>query len=332
MRFVVVILVSMLLLAGRALAEPVTLRFATLVPEGTAWARELKAFSRDVEAQSKGQLRVRWYLGGIAGDESVVPDRIRRGQLDGEAAGVSCAGMAPSLKVLRVVGLFRRRDEAHAVIAHLRPRLETEFRAAGYVPLGVTWFGSDIALSRVPVRSFADLRRLRLWIWNLDTVWTTEMKMLGLNVVPLSVDEAARAYEQGRVDGFLALPNAALAFQWSARARYFSNLTIASMAACTVISRQTFEALPFELQATLRAAAAKLELRFEDINAAQEDALIGGLFERQGTHLVPAEEPFRSEFLLAARNAREHLPENVVPKALLNEVLGWLSDFRGERR
>ena len=43
-----------LLAADRAAAEPVTLRFATIAPEGTGWAREFKAFARDAEAFSDG--------------------------------------------------------------------------------------------------------------------------------------------------------------------------------------------------------------------------------------------------------------------------------------
>src|SRR3954468_6436125 len=139
--------------AVTAHAEPVVLRFATTAPDGTAWARELKAAARDVEIQTHGQVKWKWYFGGIAGDETVVPGRIRRGQLEGEAAGISCVDMAPSLKVLRIMGMFRRRDEAHAIISRLRPQLEAEFRKAGYVLLAVQWFGNDIAITREPVRS-----------------------------------------------------------------------------------------------------------------------------------------------------------------------------------
>src|SRR3954463_15106789 len=147
----VALLLALLSPSGANGADPIMLRFATLAPDGTAWARELKAAARDVEIQTHGQTRMKWYFGGIAGDENVVPGRIRRGQLEGEAAGVSCVTMAPSLKVLRVVGMFRRREEAHAIIARLRPQLEAEFRAAGYVLLAVQWFGSDIAFTREPV-------------------------------------------------------------------------------------------------------------------------------------------------------------------------------------
>jgi TRAP-type transport system periplasmic protein len=330
LRSVCIYLLTATLLCGRASAEPVVLRMASIAPDGTAWARELKAFARDVEQLSHGELRVRWYLGGIAGDESAMPERIRKGQLDGEAAAVTCNRLAPSLKVLRVAGLLRRRDEAQSVVGRLGPTIEREFQQAGFKLMGATWFGSDVIFSREPVRTMADLRRLRFWIWNLDEVWVAELRSLGVQIVPLSVEEAGRAYDEGRVDGLLALPTAALAFQWSARTRYFTNLPLASMAGCTFVANRAWDALPVESKSALLAANGKLNFRFRDINAAQEDALLGGLFDRQGTHAVPVSVIFRAEFLDAARRAREALPDGVVPRALIGQVQTWLSDFRAE--
>jgi TRAP-type C4-dicarboxylate transport system substrate-binding protein len=315
-----------------AAADPVVLRYASMAPDGTAWARELKAYARDVQARSDGQVRIKMYYGGIAGDESAVPARIHKGQLDGEMAAVTCERMGPSLRVLRVPGLIRSRQEAQYVIDRLRPVLETEFRRAGFALLGLTWFGSDIIFSRQPVRTLDDLRRMRFWIWNLDQVWSAEMTRLGLHVVPLSLDEAGPAYDAGRIDGFLALPSAALVYQWSARSRYFTRLPIAAMAACNFVANGTFDALPIATQTLLRDAAAKLNFRFADVAAAQHEALLGGLFARQGVRPVPVTELFRVSFLEAARQAREALPATLVPPALLAEVQGWLSDFRATAR
>src|SRR4051812_2756063 len=72
------------------------LRLATVAPDGTAWARELKAFSRDLEAQTRGELSAKWYFGGIAGDDVQVGERIQRGQLDGVASGgMLCQQLSP---------------------------------------------------------------------------------------------------------------------------------------------------------------------------------------------------------------------------------------------
>jgi TRAP-type C4-dicarboxylate transport system substrate-binding protein len=320
------------LTAAPSAAEPVVVRFASMAPEGTAWARELKAFGRDVEALTGGELRIKLYLGGIAGDESAVPGRIKKGQLDGEMASVTCERIAPSLRVLRVPGMIRRRDEAMYVIDRLRPTVEAEFRRSGFALLGLSWFGSDILFTKTPVRSMEELRKRKLWIWNLDVVWRAEMQHLGLNVVPLSVDEAGRAYDDGRVDGLLALPSAALVYQWSARSRYFTDLPVAAMAGCNFVANSVFDALPTSAQVAMRRASAKLNFRIAEANGALEDALVGKLFEKQGVKPQPANEQFRTIFFDVAKDARDKLPENVVPPALITQVMGWLSDYRASHR
>ncbi|HEX6836281.1 MAG TPA: TRAP transporter substrate-binding protein DctP [Polyangia bacterium] len=317
---------------ARARAEPVAVRMASMAPDGTAWARELKAYARDVETATDGELRIKLYLGGIAGDEAAVPERMRKGQLDGEMAAVTCERMAPSLRVLRVPGLIRRRDEALYVIDRLRSKAEAEFRARGFALLGLTWFGSDILFTKLPVHTMDDLRKLRLWIWNLDVVWQSAMRDVGLHVVPMSVDAAARAYEDGQIDGLLALPSAALVYQWSARSHYFMDLPMAAMAGCNFLSTSVFDALPIASQAAMRQAGAKLNFRISEANGALEDALLGRLFEKQGVKRLPANEQLRIIFFDAAKEAREKLPRDVVPPQLIAEVMGWLSDYRAAHR
>jgi TRAP-type transport system periplasmic protein len=324
--------VAAVLSGAPAGAEPIAVRMASMAPDGTAWARELKAYGRDVAALTNGEVHVKLYLGGIAGDEAAVPDRIKKGQLDGEMAAVTCERMAHSLRVLRVPGLIRRRDEANYVIDRLRPTIDAEFRKNGFQLLGLTWFGSDILFTKKPVRSMDELRKTKLWIWNLDVVWSNEMKHLGLQVVPLSVDAAGQAYDNGSVDGLLALPSAALVYQWSARSRYFTDLQIAAMAGCSFVSTAVFDGLPMSAQSAMRQASAKLNFRISEANGALEDALIGGLFEKQGVHKQPASEQFRIIFFDAAKEAREKLPSDVVSPQLITQVMGWLSDYRASHR
>ena len=49
MRLLLALLVGPLVLVSIAGAEPTTLRLATIAPEGSAWARELRSFARNVE-------------------------------------------------------------------------------------------------------------------------------------------------------------------------------------------------------------------------------------------------------------------------------------------
>lgn len=164
----------------------------------------------------------------------------------------------------------------------------------------------------------------------LDTVSNLMMTTLGLKVVSLPITDAARAYDEGRIDGFLGTPTAALAYQWSARARYFVDLRAGYVSGCLLLAKRAFDALSFDEQQVVRAASAKLAVRFEDAGHVADAQLLGGLFEKHGLAKLTVSPGFRTEFYQAARRAREQLGDRLVPKALLAQVLGWLSDYRAE--
>ncbi len=331
-----ILLAAALLLAAGPAAADVVLRMGVIAPEGTAWARELKAFARDVESSTGGQVRIKWYMGGIAGDELTAIGRIRKGQLDGTAVSVACSQVAPSLRVTRVPGLFQRYDESHFILNQLRQVVDQEARKQGFVNLGTAVIGSEIIFSRRPVQSMADWRSQRFWVWNLDDLWLDMMPRFKLKTVSLPVEEAGAAFDQGKVDGFLGIPTAALAYQWSTRAHYFTRLRLGFLPACLLVTTLAFDALPIDAQNSLRAAGAKLGKRFDDINRVQEEQLLGGLLQRQGGHDVPLDNPqgeqFRADFFEQAHGVRDQIADGLVPRALLERVTVWLADFRAEHR
>jgi TRAP-type C4-dicarboxylate transport system substrate-binding protein len=317
--------------AGIANAEGATrLRMAAVAPDGTAWAREIHALSRDVEALTRGSLTLKWYFGGIAGDELQVLDRIERGQLDGTAGATFCERLAPSLRVTRMVGMFQNRNEVRFVMGRLRELLEHEFEKSGYVALGFASFGTDILFTRTPVANLEDLRKSRMWTWDTDQPMALFLKEMGVPSVPAPITEAARLYDEGKLDGFLAVPAGALVFQWSTRARYFSEVPMGLLPGCFAVSKRAFNALTRDQQQALRTAVAKFSVRFEDVGAAQDEALLGGLFEKQGLHKVQVTSLFRAQLFEAAQGARKRLGDQLVSSPLLSQVLAWLADYRAE--
>jgi TRAP-type C4-dicarboxylate transport system substrate-binding protein len=316
-----------------ARAEPILLRMATVAPPGTAWAREGMAYERDIEALTHGQVKSKWYLGGIAGDEMEMLDRLRREQLDGVASGgMLCMKLAPSMRVLRIVGLFQSRAESAYVSGRLKDTLDKEFLQAGFVNLGEVGVGPDILISRQPIRTMAELSRARLWIWDIDDVYQQELPSMGLSVVPRPVQGAFAAFEQHQLDGFLAVPTAALAFQWSTEARYFMDLRASFLRGCLLMTSRSYDALPVEGQHAVMMSAARTIARLEELGKAQDEALLGGLFARQGLTPVPVNDQVRAEFFEAARTMRDRLRDALVPPALLQRVLGMLADYRAEHR
>jgi TRAP-type C4-dicarboxylate transport system substrate-binding protein len=317
-----------------ARAEPVRLRISTVSPEGTAWTRELRAFEREIESRTHGEVQVKWYLGAIAGDDLTALERVRHAQLDGIGGSVICATLAPSMRVTRVVGLFRSRDEVEYVMGRLKPLFDEEFRKAGFTNLVDGIFGADVLFSRRPVRTMAEFRADRWWVWNgwsTDTIWLTTLHLMGVRSVAASLDELAPAWERRQVDAFIAIPSVALAFQWSPMASYFTDAPLAMLPGCLVVANSAIDPLPLEQQKVIHEASAKLGLRWADITATQDQLLITSLFEKQGLKKVPMSQQFRAEFMSAAKQARERAGNPLVRRELLERVEALLAEYRAGR-
>ncbi|MGZ3443926.1 MAG: TRAP transporter substrate-binding protein DctP [Polyangia bacterium] len=319
-------------LAGSAAAEPITMRMASVAPEGSAWANLLGSWGRELEAVSGGAVRVKWYFSGITGDELETFDGIQKGHLDGIASGgMICERMAPSMKVQGLAGVFQSRDEAAYVMERLRPSMEQETRRAGFELLIATGLGPEVLFTRTPVRTMAELRKMKLWRWSADEIGIAMSASMGLTVVPTDLDAAGKAYDAHRIDGFIAIPTAALAFQWSAQARYITDLRPGYLTGCVLVTHRALDRLNAEQQKVFRSTFAKYDALFQEMGRRQDEALLGGLFQKQGLKPIPPSELFRSEFFESARSAREQQAMKFVSRATLDRVLKLLADYRAER-
>jgi TRAP-type transport system periplasmic protein len=319
-------------LTAVAAAEPIIVRMATVAPEGSAWANLLRDWARELDAVSGGAVKAKWYFSGVTGDELESFEGIRKGYLDGiGSGGMICERLAPSMKVQGLAGVFQSREEAAYVMERLRPTLEAETRHAGFELLIVSGLGPEVLFTRTPVRSMAELRKLKLWRWSADEPGIAMSHEMGLSVVATDLDAAGKAYDDKRVDGFIAIPTAALAFQWSAQARYITDLRPGYLTGCIAVAHRALDRLTPEQQKMFRNLFAKYDALFQEMGRRQDEALLGGLFQKQGLKPIVPPELFRSEFFESARAARERAATRFVSQATLDRVLKMLADYRAER-
>lgn len=317
----------------RAEDKPTVLRIATVAPEGSGWAREIATFVRGVDTRTKGAVKVKIYYGAKAGNELEVKQRIEKGQLDGTlSGGMFCGEVMPSMKVLRVPGVFQDRGEANYVASQIAPRLVKEAAANGYAMLGTAPLGASTIFSRVPVKTIDELRKLKTWRWDLDEVAITLNKVMGFTIMPMGLEAASPAFEQGKIDAMYAIPAAALAFQWYAQTTYIIDLPGDYLIGCLVLRSKALDKLVEKHREAFRSEGAALAIRINDLTRRQDAELVGskGVFGRQGNKLVPVSPKLRAEVFEAARQARDKLDERLVPKELIKEVLTMLADYRGE--
>lgn len=98
-------------------ADTYVLKFATLAPQGSTWMKAFEAWGKELANSSQGRLVVKFYPGGISGDEPDMLKKIRFGQLQGAAlSGHGIGEIFPPARILEAPFLFRDHADRKSVV------------------------------------------------------------------------------------------------------------------------------------------------------------------------------------------------------------------------
>src|SRR5580692_4560323 len=75
----------------RAARAVTIVKIGTLAPGDSPWAKEFKRLAADIESDTGGELKLDFQWNGQAGDEALMVQKLRIGQLD--AAAVTALGL-----------------------------------------------------------------------------------------------------------------------------------------------------------------------------------------------------------------------------------------------
>src|SRR3990167_9854536 len=114
-----------MLLAAASVQGAAVVKFATLAPEGSTWMKIMREWDAELAQKTGGELKFRFYPGGISGDEKDVVKKIRFGQLHAAGfTGVGLGEIAPEVRILDAPFLFKDAGE----VDHIYQKFDSEFR------------------------------------------------------------------------------------------------------------------------------------------------------------------------------------------------------------
>ena len=118
------------------------IKFATVVPEGSTWMKNMRVLDKRLRKKSDGKIGFRIYAGGVAGDELDVLRKIRIGQIHSAAfSGVGFGQILPMVRILDLPFLFRNEQETDLVHRKMEP-----FFSEKWVPGGKpSWPGEGLS-------------------------------------------------------------------------------------------------------------------------------------------------------------------------------------------
>lgn len=319
-----------LLAAGPLGAQ--TLKIATVTPEGSAWMQDMRSAAARIKERTDGQVQVKFYGGGIMGDDLRVLRKIRTGQLQGAVLTSSAlAQRYPDMLQYGLPLLFRSREEMLFVRQQFDPILAEGLRTKGFESFGFGSLGfARIMSGKKPLVRLENARGLKIWVPEGDDIGLRAMRSVGLAPVQLPISDVLVGLQTGLVDVIVTPPSGAILLQWHTRLRYVTDFPVVFAYGLLAMDSRAFGRLSEENQAIVRevfgALAAQLDRRDVEENLEADRALKTSGLE----YLAPAPE----EVLRWRQAFRKIYPELVreagMTRAMHDEITQVLDDFRGE--
>ena len=319
-----------LLAAGPLAAQ--TLKIATVTPEGSAWMRDMRSAAAQIRERTGGEVEVKFYGGGVMGDDLRVLRKIRVGQLQGAVLTSSAlAGRYPNVLQYGLPLLFRSREEMAFVRGRFDPVLAQGLRDSGYETFGFGSLGfARIMSGRKPVVRLEDARGLKIWVPDGDEIGLSAMRSVGLAPVQLPISDVLVGLQTGLVEVIVTPPSGAILLQWHTRLRYVTDFPVVFAFGLLAMDGRAFDRLSQPNQAIVREVFGGLAAQL-DRRDAQENLEAGQALKNSGLeYLAPT-----SGEVLRWREAFSRLYPELVREAgmspgLHEEIMQALLDFRGE--
>src|SRR5688572_2513889 len=252
-RGVALLLLGVLLAVAGVTANAADIKIATVAPDGSQWMQQMRAGAEEVKTRTAGRVALKFYPGGVMGNDAQVLRKIRIGQLQGGAFTAGGLGERyPGLNLYGVPLLFYSLDEVDAIRKQLDPELAAGLEQAGFVTFGFIEGGFANLLSNEPISSVEDMRRKKVWVPEGDPVSFMAMEALGLSPAVLPVTDVLTGLQTGLIDITFASPVAALVLQWHTKVKYITELPISYSMGIFAIEKNAYSALSGADQQILR--------------------------------------------------------------------------------
>jgi TRAP-type C4-dicarboxylate transport system substrate-binding protein len=226
------ILLVLALVTSSGVARATTVvKIGTLAPADSLWGHEFKKLAAAIASDTGGELQLDFQWNGQAGDEPLMVQKIRTGQLD--AAAVTALGLAQTgvqdVLLFDLPGLFTSWEKLDAARDVLKDEFNRLFEARGFTVLG--W--GDVGELKTMTVGFevhhpTDLRGKGVFFLQGDPIQPRVYAAIG-GITPrqLSLPEILPNLEGGAISVLVVPPLAAEQLQWTSRITHLGTETLA---------------------------------------------------------------------------------------------------------
>jgi TRAP-type C4-dicarboxylate transport system substrate-binding protein len=308
-----------------------TIKLGTVAPKDSSFHKILQGMGAKWAAAPDGGVALKIYPGGVLGGEADMVKKMRIGQLD--AALLTVTGLSQiddSVEALQSMPMmFRSLEEVDYVGEKLRPRMEKELRAKGFVVLFWADAGWVRFFSKEPVVRPADLKKMKLFTWAGDANSVDIYKAAGYRPVPLETNDILPGLRTGMINAVPLPPYVALTAQVNDAAPNMLELNWAPLVGGFVVTERAWKKLTPQAQTALARAAAGAGRQMKVRNRAESNEAVAAMVKR-GLKVQKVTPAVEAEWRKAAEVSYPQVRGKIVPEDLFDEVQRLLKQYRAK--
>jgi TRAP-type C4-dicarboxylate transport system substrate-binding protein len=323
---------AIIALAFSANVGAARLKIATLAPAGTTWMKEMKAGAEQIKQRTEGRVKLKFYPGGVMGNDKSVHRKIKIGQLQGGAfTPGGLAQVNPSIQALGLPMMFDTYAEVDYVRAKMDPIMRQQMEDSGFVILGISDGGFVRILSKKPMQDLESIRASKVWIPEGDEVGQVVFRALGITPVALPISDIFTGLQTGLIETVAVNPTGAIAFQWHSSASYMTEIPISYLIGVLAVQKKAFDKLSAEDQAVVREEVGKVFKRLDELNRKDDLAAMEAL-KKHGITFVSPNPGEAERWRSIADGAIDEMAESgTISAEIVSQAREYLQSFRSSQ-
>lgn len=316
-----------------ATAQATVFKIATLSPEGSYWMKIMRAGADEVAQQTNNRIQIKFYPGGVMGDDMAVLRKIRIRQLQGGAITLGAvSSYFPDSQVYSLPMFFHNLDEVTYVRGKLDAVILQGLEQNGFVSFGLVEGGFAYIMSLSPIQSVSQLRSSKAWIPSSDDVSMEAVKAYDIQPIPLPLGDVLTGLQTGLIDTVAAPPIATIALHWHTQVRYLTDMPLLYSIGLLIIEKNAFNNLSKHDQQIMREVMGRVFSEINQQNRIDNKSAFTAI-QSQGIELAKPDSTQLQEWRRYAEAATRRLIESgKISKDIVQTAERHLNDFRNQQK
>lgn len=304
-----------------------TIKIATLTPDGTTWMKKMRVAAKEISSRTNKRVKIKFYPGGVMGNENATLRKIRINQLQG--AIVSSSSLIKYYKDTSLYGMpfiFNSHNEVLYVRKKMDQLIIQGLKKGGLISFGIAETGFAYILSNTPIKEVSELRKVKFWIPDNSSA-RNAVKAFKLNPIPLPFSDVLAGLQTNLINTVAVSPIAAIALQWHTQVKYLTEMPILYSWATLIISKRGMKKIKKEDKKIITEVFTK-SFREIDLQNQKDNSSALAALKKQGITFIQPDKKQRLVWKSMAQQGNDQLvTKGFNSKKMFDLINKHISDY-----